>query len=108
MLYFAFSSCTINHHTAWCRDGLVVSVSASHAVGCGFVYRLGHIKDHHEKWLARSHKGMSLSVQPACLKGQVVYGMVYGDIHFKDLLGAIARVGYCIKCNLVYRITIWI
>ena len=25
-----------------------------------------------------------------------VYGTVYGDMHFKDLLGLIARVGYCI------------
>ena len=30
------------------RDGLVVSVSASHAVVCGFASRLGHSKDHHK------------------------------------------------------------
>ena len=29
-----------------CRVCLVVSVSASHAVGCGFAFRLGHTKDH--------------------------------------------------------------
>ena len=29
-----------------CRVGLVVSVSASHAIGRGFVYRPGHTKDH--------------------------------------------------------------
>ena len=28
------------------RDGLVVSVSASHAVGCGFASRSVHTKDH--------------------------------------------------------------
>ena len=28
--------------------GLVVSVSASHAVGCEFVPLLGHAKDHHK------------------------------------------------------------
>ena len=35
-------------------------------------------------------------MQPDCLKGQVVCGTVYGDMHFKDLLGSFARVGYCI------------
>ena len=30
------------------RDGLVVSVSASHAIGRGFAPRPGHTKDHHE------------------------------------------------------------
>ena len=29
-----------------CQDGLVVSVSPSHAVGCGFASRLGHTKDY--------------------------------------------------------------
>ena len=31
-----------------------------------------------------------------CLKGRVVCGTVYGDMHLKDLLGSIVRVGYCI------------
>ena len=39
--------------------------------------------------------GRSLTVQPDCLKGQVVCGTVYGDMHLKDLMGSIARVGYC-------------
>ena len=30
------------------RVGLVVSMSASHAVGCQFTPRLGHTKDHHK------------------------------------------------------------
>ena len=29
-----------------CRDGLVVSVFTSHAVGCGFCTRSGHTKNH--------------------------------------------------------------
>ena len=31
-----------------CRYGLVVSLSASHAVGHRFASRLGHTKDHHK------------------------------------------------------------
>ena len=31
-----------------CWDGLVVSVSASHKVGCWFPSRPGHTKDHHK------------------------------------------------------------
>ena len=33
-------------------------------------------------------------VQPDCLKGWEVCGTVYGDMHLKDILGSIARVGY--------------
>ena len=39
---------------------------------------------------------MSLAVQPDCVKGWVVCGTVYGDMYYKDLLGSIERVGYCI------------
>ena len=54
--------------------GLVVSVSASHAVGCEFVPLLGHDKDHHKNGidtpcLARWNKGYNLAVQPNCIKG---------------------------------------
>ena len=31
------------------QDGLVASMSTCHAVGCGFVPRSGHTKDHHKK-----------------------------------------------------------
>ena len=31
-----------------CWVGLVVSMSASHMVGCGFASRPGHTKDHHK------------------------------------------------------------
>ena len=33
--------------------------------------------------------------QPDCLKGQKVFVAVNGDMRLKDLLGSIARVGYC-------------
>ena len=85
-----------------CRVGLVVSVSASHLVDCEFAFRSGHTKDHHKNgtnclpaWHAVRY-GWSLAVQPDCLKGRVVCGTVYGDMHLKDLLGSIVRVGYCI------------
>ena len=32
-----------------CRVGLMASVSASHTVGRGFAFRLGHTKDHYNK-----------------------------------------------------------
>ena len=31
-----------------------------------------------------------------CLKGRVVCEHIYGDMHLKDLMGSISRVGYCI------------
>ena len=34
-----------------------------------------------------------LTVQPDCLKGRVVCGTIYEDMHLKELLGSIARVG---------------
>ena len=37
-----------NTETLLLRDGLVVSVSASHAVGRGFASRSGHTEDHHK------------------------------------------------------------
>ena len=64
------------------QDGLVVSVSACHAVGRGFAPRLGHTKDHHEK-------------------GRVVCRTVYGDMYLKDLLGSVARVGYYITVTFL-------
>ena len=41
--------------------------------------------------------GRSLAVQPNCLKGWVVCGTVYGEMHLKDLLGSFVRVGYRIQ-----------
>ena len=58
------------------RGGLVVSVSASHVVGCGFAPRPVHTKDHHKNnkngltaWHAM-RQGRSLTVQSDCLKGR--------------------------------------
>ena len=51
---------------------------------------LGHTKDHHKNstnCLPVLHTGIMY-----CLKVRVVCGTVYGDMHFKDLLGSIARV----------------
>ena len=47
---------------------------------------------------------MSLTVQPDCLKGRVVCGTVYGDMYLKDILGSIARVGYCIPVPDLYLV----
>ena len=83
-----------------CRAGLVVSVSASHMVGRGFASQRVHTKHHHKNGtncLLAQHamgKHWSLAVQPDCLKGRVVCGTVYGDIHLKDLVGSFVRVGY--------------
>ena len=38
--------------------------------------------------------GRSLAVQPNCLKGRVVCGTVYGEMHLKDLMGSFVRVRY--------------
>ena len=93
-----------------CRVGLVVSVSSSHTVVCGFASRSGHTKDQHKNgknclpaW-HKMHKGRSLTVKPDCLKGRVVCGTVYGDMHLKDLLGSIVRVGYRIPVPDFYLV----
>ena len=39
---------------------------------------------------------LGLEFQPGCLKAWVVCGTVYGDMEFKDHLGSIGRVRYCI------------
>ena len=43
-------------------------------------------------------------MQPDSLKGCALCncGTVYGDMHLKDLLGSIARVGYCIPASDFY------
>ena len=49
-LYIGMYVYTYTHtyiHTSH-QFGLVVSVSASHAVGCEFIPMLGHAKDHHK------------------------------------------------------------
>ena len=77
-------------------------MSASHTVGREFASRPGDTKDHHKNgtnclpaWHAM-RLDWSLAVQPNCLKGRVVCGTVYGDMHLKDHLGSIIRVGCCI------------
>ena len=41
----------------------------------------------------------------ACLKGRLVCGTVYGEMHLNDLLGSFVRVGYRIPVP-VAKITI--
>ena len=93
-----------------CRVGLVVSVSTTHMVGHEFASRPGHTKDHHKNgtnclpaWHAMRY-GRSLTVQPDCLKGRVVCETVYGDMHLKDLLGSIVKVGYRIPVPDFYLV----
>ena len=91
-------------------DGLVVNVLASLAVGRGFAPRPCHTKNHHKHgtncrpaW----HGGIkdnSLAVVPDCVKGRVVCETIYGDIHLKDIMGSIARVGYCIPVPDFYLV----
>ena len=42
------------------------------------------------------HYGRSLAVQPDHVKGLGVCGIVYWDMHYKDLLESNVRLGYCI------------
>ena len=94
------------------RDSTVVCMSASHTVGREFAPRPGHTKDHHKNGADCSLHAMQcvsvgvwqcswLSWRPGS-----VCKTVYGDMHLKDLLGSIARVGYCITVldfYLVFR-----
>ena len=48
--------------------------------------------------------GSDLRDLPDCLKGCVVCGTVYGDMHLKDLLGSIVRVGYHIPVPDFYQV----
>ena len=71
----------------------------SRAVDLGFAYQLGHTKDHHQNvtyCLPAWHAGIR--------EGWVTYGTVYGDMHFKDILRSIARVGYCIMVPDFYLV----
>ena len=83
-----------------CQDCLVVSVYASDLVGCGFVPQPGHIINHHKNgknclpacnWHAGVREGIWHSTTDY-VKSRVVCGTVYGDMHYKDLLGSITRV----------------
>ena len=72
--------------------------------------RPGHTKDHHKNGAnclpasACMRQGRSLTVQPDCLKGRVVCGTVYGDMHLNDLLGSFVRVEYCIMVPDFYLV----
>ena len=100
----------ILHLRTPCRVGSVGSVSASRTVGREFASRPGHTKDHHKNGTnclpayACMRYGWSLAVQPNCLKGRVVCGTVYGEMHLKDLLGSFVRAGYRIPVPDFYLV----
>ena len=78
------------------RVGSVVSMLASRAVGRGFNPGPGHTKDHHKNdtnclpaWHAALGKDFG-SATPNGVKGGVVCGTVYGDMHYK-YLGSIVK-----------------
>ena len=98
------------HKQSPCRVGLVVKVSASQTGDREFASRPGPTKDHHKNgtnclpaWHAMRW-GWSLAVQPDCVKGWVVCGTVYGDMHLKDLLGSIVKVGIFIPVPDFYLV----
>ena len=76
------------------RVGLVVSLSASHAIDRSHVLVPAEsiTKDRHKMVQTASLRRHTcvringLTVQPDCLKGHVVCGTVYGDMRLKDLL----------------------
>ena len=79
-----------------------ILVSASHAVCRGYAHRPGHAKDSHKigknaSLLGMHALGRSLTVLPDSVKGRIVCGTVYRDMHFKDLLRSIVRVEYLIQ-----------
>ena len=76
--------------TGW--DGLAVSVSASHTVGRGFASRLNHTKEQNKNGTNCLPAWNAF----ASLKGRVVCGTVFGDMHLKYPLGSIARLAYYI------------
>ena len=47
---------------------------------------------------------LGLEYGSVCLKGRVVCGAVYGEMHLKDLLGPIVRVEYCIQVPDIYLV----
>ena len=83
-------------------------MSVSDAVGHGFTPLSGHTKDYLMLLIASLLSTQTLeygfgSAAWLC-KGRVVFGTVYQDMHFKDLLGSNARVGYCIPVMDFYLV----
>ena len=75
---------------------IVVRVSASHAVGHGFASWMGHTKGHHKNgtnYLPDSTEGIKVRVRQCIIKDEVDCRTVYGDMHYKDLIGSFTRVG---------------
>ena len=102
--------CNVISNCCWpCQVGLLVSVSASRMVGRGFTSRPGHTKGHHKNGtncLPALHACVRAGVCSAARlsKDRVVCGTVYGDMHLKDPLESIERVGYCIPVPDFYLV----
>ena len=83
------------------RCALGINVSVSHVVVPMFAPRLRHSKN---KLLPCRHKGRILAMQIDCVKARAVSGSVYGDTHYKDMLGSIVRVWYSIPVPDFYAV----
>ena len=88
----------------FCKNWIIMSLFISMSNSCGrFWIRNpdGSYKRPSKKWykmlscLACRREGRSLTVQFDCVKGRLVHETDYGDMHYKDILGSIASVGYC-------------
>ena len=104
-----FSTYIILFHLTVSGRLLVVSVSTAHVVCRGFASQPGHTinKDHLNVQAASLFGTQPFGKEfdsADCLKGLVVCGTVYGDMHLKDLCGSIARVGYCIPVPDFYLV----
>ena len=82
----SFSLMTVSDYEILRPVCLVVSVSASHALGRGFAPRPGHTKDH-------------LKNGTNCLPAYR-HASVHRNMHLKDLFGSITTVGSCIPVSI--------
>ena len=78
---------------------IVAEVLTSYAVGSGFAPQPvpeNIIKIYGTNYLPAWNAGIGVGVwQCSLFKGQVVCGTIFRDMHYKELLGSITRVGYC-------------
>ena len=69
-----------------------------------FFHIIGRINYHVLKELYVCKTNTFTNVECSCLKGRVVCGTVYGEMHLKDLLGSFVRVGYRIPVPDFYLV----
>ena len=87
------------------RFGLVVRLTASHAVDHGFAPWPGLTKDHYKNDANCLHACVMVGVWQCSLNGHVVCGTVYRDIRLEDL-GSIAGIGYFITVLDFYLLVV--